>query len=182
MATTVLLTAADLAEIPEDQRGELIDGVMQPMAPVQGDHADTVGKLQEALGARVRPGKLGRLGPERGFTLRTNPDTVLAPDISFVARERDVDDADVVGFPRIAPDLAVEVVSPNDRFSEIEERIAIYLQAGVRLLWIVDPQARRVTVHTPDQLPRRLGPADTLDGNNVLPGFALPLADLFDLD
>lgn len=182
MSTTVLLTAEDLAAIPEDERGELIEGVMQPVTPAQGTHSDIVGRLQEALGPQVRPRRLGRMGPERGFLLRTDPDTVLAPDLSFVARERDVDDDAVVGFPRIAPDLAVEVKSPGDTYPELLRRVAIYLEAGVRLVWIVDPARRSVTVYAGDGATRVLGMDDVLDGGDVLPGFALPLADLFDLD
>ena len=179
MATTVLLTAEELAELPDDARGELVDGVMLPMTPAQGDQWNVVGNLNHYLWAFIKPNNLGRIGPERGYKLRANPDTVLAPDISYVAAGRDIPDAAIRGFVPIAPDLAVEVMSPTNTYPEMLQRTAIYLEAGVRLVWIVDPARQRVTVHAPDGDSRILEAGDELDGGDVLPGFTLALADLF---
>jgi len=178
MATTVLLTAEDLAEIPEERRGELIDGVMQPVAPIAESHWDVGGRILIRVGSFAEQHGLGRTGGERGYLLRTNPDTVLAPDISFVSTER-MAHGDTRAFTAMAPDLVVEVMSPANTPPEMLRRTAIYLEAGVRLVWIVDPATRLLVAHTPEGVSRTFGPDDVVDGGDVLPGFTLALADLF---
>lgn len=178
MATTVLLTAEDLADIPEDRRGELIEGVMQPVVPIGESHWDIGGRLLIRVGAFAEQHGLGRTGFERGYLLRQDPDTVLAPDISFVSVAR-MAHGDTRAFTAMAPDLAVEVMSPGNTHSEMLHKTAIYIEAGVQLIWIVDPTRQRITVHTPDGESRTLEIGDILDGGDVLPGFTVSLSELF---
>jgi Uma2 family endonuclease len=116
---------------------------------------------------------------ECGYVLRRNPDTVRGPDASFVSSERLAAWEARGPFFEGAPDLAVEVLSPSNTRREIEEKVSEYLAAGGREVWVADPEARRITVHRPDEGPRDLGPDDTLDGGDLLPGFDVPVAELF---
>ena len=106
-------------------------------------------------------------------------DTVRAPDASFVRAEQLPNGEVPIGFLRCAPDLAVEVLSPDDRPGELMARMRDYFAAGTRSVWVVDPDARTVTVHAPDGPTREVAPHDTLAGDPVLPGFQLPIAALF---
>ncbi len=178
VASTHTMTAADHFRLPEDEQGELLRGVMLPVTPVKRAHWKVTGKLDRSVGNYAEVHGLGDTGPEAGFLLETDPDTVLAPDVSFVAAGRAWPDEDA-GWPAIAPDLAVEVLSPGNTRAEIALKVEIYLAAGVRLVWVVDPEARTVAVHAPGRAPRMLGEGDALDGEDVLPGYRLPLADLF---
>jgi Uma2 family endonuclease len=138
--------------------------------------------LAAAIGEHVERHRLGVVfGADTGFKLAHDPDTVRAPDVAFISRAR----IPASGIPTFywsgPPDLAVEVRSPTDVRSEIAEKIAEYLQFGVRQVWFVDPAARRVTIHRPNAAPESFGEAETLDGGDVLPGFRYQLSRLFDL-
>jgi len=115
---------------------------------------------------------------ETGFVLARNPDTVLAADVSFVRKER-LTDITARGFFEGHPDLAVEVLSPDDTKAKVREKAACWLEHGTRLLWTVDPRTQRATVHHPQRAARVLDVGDVLDGEDVLPGLRLPLADLW---
>ncbi|MBA3415656.1 MAG: Uma2 family endonuclease [Chloroflexia bacterium] len=178
MATSVRLTAADLAALPDDGwRYELIRGELQRMAPDNVDHGLYGDNIQFPLSRFVRQHRLGRVMGNVGFTLESDPDTVLGPDVSFVRADR-LPARGGCAFPRIPPDLAVEVLSPSNSASEIGRKLAIYLAAGVRLVWVIDSETRTVAVHSPAGV-TLLGEGDTLDGGDVLPGFSIPVADLF---
>lgn len=177
--TTRLMTAAELEAVPEAKRGELIRGEMQPVSPTNPAHFLLTGRIFGPLWAFVSERDLGVVGSEGGFTLEVGPDTVLAPDVAFVRREAFPPKGKRLGFPRIVPDLVVEVLSPSNSASEMNEKVRIYLAAGVRLVWIVDPVAEVVTVYEPDGAARLLRPGEALDGGEVLPGFALALDELF---
>ena len=114
-----------------------------------------------------------------GFKISTNPDTVRAPDAAFVRRERveAVGEADSYG-PG-APDLAVEEVSPNDRFSEVEENVADWLAAGTGMVLVVNPRGKTVTVRLSEKEARILSKGEILDDGEVVPGWTLPVADVF---
>ena len=175
------MTAEELlVEQPPHMRSELVDGVMyvrEPGAYRHGKVAATVGLL---LHTWVRQQKLGDVvGAETGFTLRRNPDTVRAPDAAFISIER-LPPADVRGYAELAPDLVVEVLSRGDRAGAVRAKIADWLAAGVRLVWIVDPERRRGAVHRADGTVRTLGEHDAFEGEAVLPGLTLSLAELFD--
>ena len=177
--TTVLMTADDLAALPDDERGELIDGVYHPTAPRQRPEGRLVARLSLRVGSWVEERGLGETGLRCDFLLRRDPDAVLAPDVYALLGDRAVLCDDAPGFTELAPDLAVEVVSSGDTASEMLRKTAIYLDAGVRMLWIVDPESRLVVVHTANGISRTIGIEDILDGGDVLPGFTLALADLF---
>ncbi len=115
-----------------------------------------------------------------GFKVATNPDTVLAPDVGFVAKNRlPADLSALVGFFPGAPDLAVEVVSPGDTYGEVETKVARYLDAGTQLIWIVRPKQKRVEVHRADGTSELLSIGETLEGESVVSGFSLPVARIF---
>jgi Uma2 family endonuclease len=116
---------------------------------------------------------------ESGYVLGRGPDTVRGPDVSFVSATRLPPDQIPEQFIPGAPDLAVEILSPSSRWSEVEEEVADYLAGGTRLVWVVEARERRVMVRYPDRPPRTLTAGDVLDGEDVVPGFALALADLF---
>jgi Uma2 family endonuclease len=104
--------------------------------------------------------------------------SVRAPDAAFVTRERAERFADREKYFEGAPDLAAEVVSPGDSGREVAEKVGDYLAAGTRLVWVIDPRRRTVTVHRPGADPQTLGPDDLLEGGDLLPGFALPVSRL----
>ncbi len=178
--TTPLLTAEDLLRIPNDgYRYELVRGELRKMSPPGIRHAQIVGNLAQALGVFVKANRLGiMLAGDPGFTLARNPDIVLAPDVGFVRADR-LTAGVPVGFWQGAPDLAVEVISPGDTVHEVEEKVADWLTLGCRMVVIVSDKKRTVTVHRPGQSPRFLSGNEILDGEDVVPGFRLPLTDIF---
>jgi Uma2 family endonuclease len=136
--------------------------------------------LGSLLASHVRSGDLGRVVGEAGFKLAGDPDTVRGPDVAFVRRERLDSSLGPEGFFHGAPDLAVEIVSPGDTALELRQKIGEYLQAGARLVWVLQPDARTVIVHRPGASPETVGPDDLLDGEDVIPGFTCRAGDLFD--
>jgi Uma2 family endonuclease len=131
------------------------------------------------LGTFVKERQLGYLfDSSTGFRLPGG--NVRLPDVAFVARGRFADEQVPEGFADLAPDLAVEVLSPSDQSRDILDKVGEYLQAGVRLVWVIDPKLRTAAVHKSLTDVRRLGPEDSLDGEDVLPGFRCRLADVID--
>jgi Uma2 family endonuclease len=178
MAIATRLTAEDLGALPEEQRGELIRGEMTPPTPPRGNPQWTiVGRLIGELGRVAKERHLGDVGPSGGFILGRDPDTVLAPDVAFVRAGRLP--ADQTGFMPLAPDLAVDVISPANSAPDMSRRVRLSLDAGVRLVWIVDPYERTVTAYAPDRTARIFVDEETLDGGDVLPGFELPVGQVF---
>ncbi|MFM9106017.1 MAG: Uma2 family endonuclease [Chloroflexota bacterium] len=173
------MSAAELAALPDDERGELLDGVMLPITPVKEEHWRIVSVLQGTIWQYLRERNLGIVGPERGYLLGADPDTVLAPDISFVSHARNIPDRDLPGFAPLAPDLAVEVRSPSNTAAEMPQRVARYLAAGALLVWVVDPAARTISVHSPGAEHLTLHEGDVLEGGAVLPGFSIAVSDVF---
>ena len=182
MVTTKLTTADELMAMPDDgHRYELIDGRLHRMAPTGFDHSWIGIEFGRHLGNHVMPRGLGLVvGADAGFFFGHDPDVVLAPDAAFVRADRLPPRSERIGFLDVIPDLVVEVVSPNDRQSEVDAKIARYLAAGVRLLWIAYPPTRRIAVHRPDEPATLLQEDDVLDGGDVVPGFRLPVRELFD--
>jgi Uma2 family endonuclease len=174
------MTAEELLELPDDgMRHELVEGELQTTTPAGERH----GWVALGIGARifehVERGGLGRAyAVETGFVLHRGPDTVRAPDVAFVAAGR-LTDEPAAGFAEVTPDLVVEVVSPSDRASDVSSKAATWSDAGVRLVWVVDPQARLAAVHHPDGRVTVVREDGVLDGEDVLPGFRLPLASIF---
>lgn len=174
-----LMTAEELADHDDEQQYELLRGELLEMGPTGDEHGAIQFELARRLGNFIVEHRLGRgYGAETGFLLARDPDTVLAPDISFVRADRLP--AERRGpYLVLAPDLVVEIVSPSDRLSRVNDKMLTYIDAGVRLVWIVDPQRHIVTTYAPDGTFRVLRDSDDLDGGDVLPGFRLPVADIF---
>ena len=176
-----LLTAEELFDRDDDgRRYELVRGELYEVSPASPRSSAIAGLIVWWLWSFVRPRALGKVfPPDAGFILARNPDVVRAPDAAFVRADRLPSEPEQDFFLALAPDLAVEVVSPSDRMTDVNDKVAEYRVAGVRLVWVVEPRARRATVYRPDGSAHVLGPADSLDGEDVLPGFRLPLAELF---
>lgn len=184
MATTgKLMTADDLLRLPDDgQRHELIAGELRTMAPSGAEHGEIAATVVAPLRGYVRAHQLGRVfGAETGFLLATNPDTVRAPDAAFVGRER-AGAGRVTGYWPGAPDLAVEIVSPGDLYTEVEEKVATWLAHDTRMVIVLNPRRRTATVHRSPTEVRHLTETDVLDGEDVVPGWTVPVRDLFALD
>lgn len=181
MATKAkLMTAEELLAMPDDGfRYELVRGELVKMAPAGRTHGKRGNRVNVSLSLHVYENNLGETYlAETGFHLETDPDHVLAPDASFVRQERvdAVEDGD--GFFPGPPDLAVEVISPSDRLTEVADKVAEWLAAGTRMVVVVNPRNRTVQAHTPEGV-TELTEADTLDGGDVVPGWELPVADIF---
>lgn len=175
-----LMTAEELLHLPDNGlRHELIRGELRTMNPPGFEHGELAGTFHLSLGHHVRVHQLGTVVLESGFQLKTSPDTVRAPDVAFVGRERLEGLGRVRGYFEGAPDLAVEVISPNDLYTEVDEEVAEWLEHGARLVFVVNPRRRAVAVHRPGQPVRILGLDHVLDGEDVVPGWTLPVRDLF---
>jgi Uma2 family endonuclease len=180
MATTKPWTVEELERDPPEGRWELVDGELVEMAPSGGEASTVGGTVVYFLNAHVRPRKLGKVySADGGFVIFPGRELLRAPDAAFVKADRLAAGRPAVGFERVVPDLVVEVVSPGDRPGEVAAKVAEYLAAGVRLIWVLEPRPRTVTVHPAGQAPRVLGEGDELDGGEVLPGFRVAVAELF---
>jgi Uma2 family endonuclease len=174
------MTEADLLRVEDDScRHELVAGVIvaEPFPTPRHDRA--VRRLLRFLGDFVEAHGLGEVFGETGFVLARNPDTVRGPDLSFVSRER-LSNFDDARFIPGAPDLAVEILSPSNRRGEMHAKVADYLAAGARLVWVVDPKRKSVTTYRTLLAPRRLELHEALDGEDVLPGLVIPLERIFE--
>lgn len=175
-----LHTAADLWDLPDGNRHyELVRGELRPMTPAGIEHGRIVAKLTWRLMEYASAHNLGLVvAGEPGFWIGTQPDTVRAPDVAFIRQER-LAGASEKGFWHGAPDLAVEVISPNDKYTEVDEKIADWLAAGTQLIFVVNPRRSTVKVYEAAAPVRELAETDILDGGSVVPGWALPVRDLF---
>jgi Uma2 family endonuclease len=171
-------TAEELFQYPDSKYYELVRGVPRVSEPPGGLHGRIAAAIAARLTDHVERLGLGTVLIEAGYLLAREPDTVRGPVISFVSTARLSPDQIPVQFIRGAPDLAVEILSPADRWFEIEEKVTDYLAAGARQVWLVDPRERRLIVRYVDRPSRVLTDRDILDGEDVVPGFALDLADI----
>lgn len=173
------VAAEELLEFGDIGRCELVKGTLIMMSPSGRRHGRLSAEIARVLGNHVATNHLGEVsGAETGFIISREPDTVRAPDVAFVAATSIPADLPEDGFWPFAPDLAVEVVSPSDRWSEVVEKAREWLAAGVRLVWIVDPRSHTVHVYRPGCEVFQLGEGDRLEGCDVLPGFSWPICDL----
>lgn len=178
---TKLMTVEDLLAMPDDgyHRYELIRGELKTMAPSRHTHSRQASRIDRRMGTYAEDNNLGEAyTADGGFVIDRNPDTVFAPDVAFVRRERveAADDSEVY-FPG-PPDIAVEVISTHDRLTEVAAKVTQYLDAGTLMVIVVNPRNHTVHVHTPDGV-ISLTEGDTLDGGDVLPGWSMPVADIF---
>ena len=175
------MSAEALLALPRGRlRRELIQGELKEMAPAGHQHGHVAHEIALSLGLHVKANKLGRVyAAETGFKLTEDPDTVRAPDVAFVAASRLGNLPDTGYFPG-PPDLAMEIVSPNDRFSEVEEKVEMWLFYGVRMVVTLSPQTRTATVYRSLDSIRMIRDEGKLEGADVVPGWVLPLAEIFE--
>lgn len=182
MSVTQLLTAEQLWALPgvPGKRYELVGGELVEVPGAGGLHGLLVKVFLRLLDPFVLAHRLGEVFADGvGYIIARGPDVVRIPDVSFIARERLPAGGIPEGFIPGAPDLAVEIVSPGDRAEEVYGKVREYLDAGARLVWVVWPRHRTVTVYTPDGQVRERREGDELDGGDVLPGFQVRVAELF---
>jgi Uma2 family endonuclease len=178
---TQLITAEQLYQMPADGfRYELVRGELKKMTPSGFTHGKVVVKLTAPLAFHVEANALGVvLGAETGFKIAGNPDTVRAPDIAFIKQDRLRELGSTEKFWPVAPELAVEVLSPGDTVYEIEEKVAAWLAAGSAMVWVLNPRLRTIHVHRPNSPTRTLNENDSLEGHEVIPGFRIKVAEIF---
>ncbi|HET8712321.1 MAG TPA: Uma2 family endonuclease [Gemmatimonadales bacterium] len=170
-----LMSAEQLLDVDiPGKQVELVRGRLVVKEPPGYLHGTIVARLCFELVQYVRAHDLGQVVADPGFTLGRNPDTVRAPDVAFVQRSR-VPDPLPTAFAELAPDLAVEVLSPHDRPGETLSKIGDWLNAGTRLVWVIDPARRQARVYRQDGTEAVLSETDTLLGEDVLPGFSCPI-------
>ena len=179
---TKLLTAEDLLRLSsQGVKGELIRGVLCETVSVGKVHGRIAMTFGSALVAYVRPQRLGTvIGSDAGVLVQRNPDTVREPDIAYISAERLSLDDQSDGYLEVAPELVVEIVSPSDREQEVNDKTLMWLSLGVLMVVEVYPAERAVMVHRPGIPAVTLTGGDALDGGEVLPGFSLPLSEIFD--
>lgn len=180
MVTTTkskLMTAEELLTMPDDgYRYELVKGELRKMAPPGLYHGVNGSRIVETLLPHVRRNGLGEVPiPSPGFILSRSPDHVREPDVCFIRQER-------MDYTRRyfqgAPDMAVEVISPNDRYTAVNEKVADWLEHGTLMVVVVNERNHTVQVHTADGVVE-LTEADTLEGGDVVPGWSMAVADIF---
>lgn len=180
MPATAPLTADELLHLAIPGKSlELLRGVLVVKEPPGFLHGAVAARLANLITNHANERSLGMvLAAETGFQLASDPDTVRAPDVAFLRSER-VPQPLPRGYAALAPDLVVEVLSPNDRPGEVLAKVGDWLSAGARLVWVVDPVARRVRVYRADGSDAHLGEHDAFDGEDVLPGFRCQVTSLF---
>ena len=170
------MTADELLQLPDDgMRYELVEGELRKMSPSGARHGRVAAEIVGSLIAHMKRQRTGAIySSETGFRISRKPDTVRAPDAAFVRSERVIDTA---GFFDGPPDAAFEVVSPGDTYTEIEEKTLAWLRAGTKVVIVVDPRTKTARIH-------RTGGAsnaeDVIEIEDVIPGWRLPLAELFE--
>ncbi|MFQ5889633.1 MAG: Uma2 family endonuclease [Gemmatimonadota bacterium] len=176
-----LLSLEDFARLPEEDafRVELSRGRLVREPRPGAEHGWLTGRLVLLLGSYAREHHLGLVVTETGFILGEHPSTVRGPDAAFIAAGRLPPEGIPIGFWPMAPNLAVEVVSPSDTAAEIQEKVLEYLEAGTELVWVVQASSRSVTVWHPSREARVFGEGEVLDAGDVLPGFELEVAEIF---
>jgi Uma2 family endonuclease len=180
MATTRPIADEELLRLPKDGcKHELVDGEIRA-GPAGIRHEEVGLRLILRLAGFVLERRLGKvLGSSAGFRLPSG--NVRSPDVSFVAARRFPGDTAPEGFAELAPDLAVEILSPEDRPREVLDKVGEYLQAGVRLVWVIDPKQSEASVYRSLTDTHVVGSGAILDGEDVLPGFRCPLVEILSL-
>src|SRR6266536_615629 len=176
-----LMTADELLALPRDEfRYELVNGELKKMSPAGHYHGRVTIRLTLPIAQHVREHKLGEVyAAETGFKLGSNPDTVRAPDIAFIRQQRVAEVGETKGFWPGAPDLAVEVLSPDDTVAEVEEKVSEWLTAGTRQVWVVSAKLRTVTVYGSPMDILVLTEKDLLDGGDLFPDLHIAVTEIF---
>ncbi len=177
-----LLTWKEFAALPEPRDGsrrELVRGAIIIMVLPGFRHGKVQGRIVSILDQFARPRRLGQVLGETGVITERDPDSVRGPDVVYWSAARLPLDAEPEVWADVPPDLCVEVRSPDESGPKMKNKADEYLAAGVGVVWYVDPTARTVTIYRPGQPARVVAADDTLTGEDVLPGFACPVADFF---
>jgi len=176
VSASPLLTAADVERMSlPDKQVELVRGRLVVREPPGSWHGAVAANLAYLLGDFVRRHELGLVfAQDTGFKIGSDPDTVRAPDVAFVARDR-TGAIRARGYAELAPDLLAEIVSPDDRPADVLAKVADWLGAGTKLVWVIDPERSEARVYRQDGSLAVLGEHDSLDSEDVLPGFSCPL-------
>jgi Uma2 family endonuclease len=175
------ITGEELAELPNVGPCELVEGRIVPMSPTGGEHGRVEGNIFEVVRAFAREHGLGKvLVGEVGIFTRRNPDTVRGADVAFISNEGYGRLGSRTGFLDVAPELVVEVLSPHDSAAGLTQKLREYFQAGVRLVWVADPEAKAILAYRSVTDVREFRESDVLPGDDVLPGFTVGVARLFE--
>jgi Uma2 family endonuclease len=179
--STALVTAAELLELPRGQyRYELINGELKTMSPSGHNHGRICAFLTMFLAQFVLNQKLGDVyGAETGFIVTSNPDTVLAPDVAFITEARARQFRQTPGYWPGPPDLAVEVLSPAETGPKTKKKVAQWLEYGAQQVWIVNSKNETVTIYRSAGDSTTFGLEETLEADDLLPGFRVAVADFF---
>ena len=179
--TQTNMTAEDLFWLPEDhQSHELVRGQLTTTPFADSMHGVVALKMGSALYTHVKAKGLGEaLAARTGFILARNPDTVRAPDVAFISTTRIPAGGLPDGYVPFAPNIAAEVASISDKYMDVIDKIEDWLSAGTALVWVLNPRKKTVTVHRTGRDPRVLREKDTLEGEEVCPGFAVKVSALF---
>ncbi len=178
---SVRMTPEQFLELPDWKRYELVDGELVEMPEISTESSVIAMLIGSILSEFVRSNRLGIVaGSDATYqSFPDDPSRIRRPDVSFISRGRLSREQYSRGHTRIAPDIAIEVISPNDDYENVDVKVEEYLSAGVRLVWVINPKAQVVMVHHPDQPSSRLRIGDQLTGEDVLPGFSVAVAELF---
>jgi Uma2 family endonuclease len=178
MVATRHISIEEFERMSLEGRWELLDGELVEMSPSAGPSSRYGGRIYARIQAHVEPSGIGLAYPaDAGFILFGDRAVVRSPDAAFVRHERLPVEPD--SFVPLAPDFAAEVLSPTDRRADALAKIAMYLQAGVQLVWLVDPDRRTVTVFRIDEPMQIFTAEDVLDFGEVIPGLSFPVAEIF---
>jgi Uma2 family endonuclease len=185
MATVAqkLITADEFIKLPDPADGskqELVQGEIVTMPPTGNRHGEVQLAIGSILRRFVKEHGLGRVTVESGVRTERDPDTVRGPDVAFWSSERVPLTEKPVGYPEVAADLCVEVVSPHDRISELRRKAGEYLTNGVRMVWIADPQDQSVTIYRMPGEGQLLSDNAEITGEDVLPGFRCRIGEFFE--
>ncbi len=175
-----------MERFPDDgYRYEIWHGELVRMAPAGGRHGECEANLVAALRQQARA--LGRVyAGDTGFLLRRDPDELVSPDVAFVRHDRLPPPAERISYLRVVPDVVVEIRSPNDADADVRAKLSLYLEVGVALVWILDPQKQTVEEFRAsasglsDSTLMRADAGDVLEGGDHLPGFRVSLSEIFD--
>ena len=174
---THLMTAEELGNIDDDShRHELIKGELLTMPPPKAEHGWVSANLTAMLWHHSKANNLGEVNGEGGYKLESDPDTVLGPDVSFVARDRVAESPE--GYHLGPPDLAIEVFSPGDRRGKVEHKLSLWLEFGTRSVWLVNPRRRTVEICKQTGERKLFHDTDELVDDTV-PGFRVAVSEIF---